>query len=168
MPRRERSDSVSAAIKTHQAVGKFNGFEWGRSGIQPLPDQEGRENAQRFADQIYLARAEEHWQEHDRVLIAQLANYWAEIERLEAELRDADYVIVKEGKNGPIATRHPLLDVVGYLAQRASRIVAQLSINTKTTAEVTRNSANLQRSALNSGTRTLANGQKVNASSLLA
>lgn len=144
MARKQPSNSVNAALAAHQKASTINGFEWGQSGIQPLAEEHDRNVAQGFADQIYMARTEEHWQPHDFILIAQLANYLAEIERCAAQLREADYVVTKEGKSGLIQSRHPLLDVVGYLSQCASRIIAQLSISLKTPAVVVRNNAELQ------------------------
>lgn len=164
--RKPRSDSLQSELAAHARAATSTGFDWGSTNIAPIDDPELAEIAMRVANDIYASRAADDWSYVDMTLISQLANVTVELDRCEQELRACGYLLTKAGKSGLVQVRHPLTDILSYLSGRQAKLITQLSLATKVDKATLQNGASLQRSA--QATRTLPNGQQVNASSLLA
>jgi hypothetical protein len=93
-PKRNRSDSASAAIRAVQAV-----------ALGPLPPPKHvalRDGDRPFWDGIMKSRARDTWTEIDLCTAANLARTQADIERLQKELDATGYVL--GDKINPLAT----------------------------------------------------------------
>lgn len=164
--RKPRSDSLQAELVAHQKVTTLKGFDWASTNIAQIDDIELAEIAMRVANDIYASRAAEDWSYVDLTLISQLANVTVELDRCEQQLRACGYLLEKEGKSGVVQVRHPLTDILSYLSGRQAKLITQLALATKVDKATLQNGASLQRQAQSA--RTLPNGKKISASSLLA
>ena len=93
-PRRNRSDSASAAIRAAQAVAL--------GPLDPPAHVALRSGDRPFWDAIVTARARDTWTAIDLTTAANLARSQADIERLQTDL-DASGYMLPDGKQNPIA-----------------------------------------------------------------
>lgn len=93
-PRRNRSDSASAAVRAAQAVAL--------GPLNPPAHVALREGDRPFWDAIVTSRARDTWTLIDLCTAGNLARTQADIERLQADLDAAGY-IMGDGKLNPVA-----------------------------------------------------------------
>lgn len=117
-PRRNRSDSVSAAIRAVQAVAL---------GPLPPPDHVSlREGDRPFWDCIVKSRARDTWTDIDLVTAANLARTQADIEHLQKQLDTQGY-LTPEGKINPLAV------LVDTLSKRVVNLARALHVHAEAT-----------------------------------
>jgi hypothetical protein len=110
MPRKQRSNSITAAVDAALAV------------LEPPPECPKhlrlRERDIPFWDSILRARARSEWTPDQLVIAAQLARCQADIEE-NAELLDAEgSVIEKAGRNSTIPFANPRVQILEQMARR--------------------------------------------------
>ena len=129
MAKAHKTDSTAGALQAHRDAKGYGVFDWDKSNVDRIEDDEAAEKAQAFADGIWAHRVAYDWGPNDRALIAELSNCQAELNRLNKELRASNYLLEKEGSKGqPILTRHPLMDAQTYLAGRVTAITKMLNV----------------------------------------
>ena len=117
-PKRNRSDSASAAVRAAQAA-----------ALGPLNPPEHvvlREGDRPFWDAIVTARARDTWTAIDLTTAANLARTQADIESLQSELDAAGYVV--EGKAHPAAALVETLTRRSVALSRALHVHAQATV----------------------------------------
>ena len=113
-PKRNRSDSASAAIRAMQAV-----------ALGPLPAPKHvalRPGDKPFWDGIMQSRARDLWTPVDLVTAANLARTQADIERLQKELDEVGYLL----ENGKV---NPLAALVETLSKRVVSLARALLVH---------------------------------------
>lgn len=116
-PRRNRSDSITAAVRAAQAV-----------ALGPLPPPDHvclRDGDRAYWDNIMLARARDTWTQIDLTTAANLARTQADIERLQKDL-DAQGYMTGDKVN-------PLAKLVDTLSRRAMSLARALHVHAEAT-----------------------------------
>lgn len=116
-PRRKRSDSAAAAVAAAQAVAL--------GPIDPPAHVTLRAGDRPFWNAIVTARARDTWTDTDLTSAANLARTQADIEKLQAELDAAGYLV--EGKANPLAA------IVETLTRRVVSLSRVLHVHAQAT-----------------------------------
>lgn len=121
MSRRERSDSIPAAVAAARAT--KDGIRW-PDVVEPLSSPEQQAKALKVFAMIGESRAIQDWRVRpgDIVLAAQLAKITVMCDELTATIEREGWV-VPSPKNPAQSIRNPAIDAVGQLSQR------QLALN---------------------------------------
>ena len=114
-PKRNRSDSASAAVRAAQAA-----------ALGPLNPPEHvalREGDRPFWDAIVTSRARDTWTDTDLTTAANLARSQADIERLQLDV-DREGFTIPSGNGTPIVNpKHKLLETLTRRAVALSRVL---------------------------------------------
>ena len=133
-PKRNRSDSASAAIRAAQAV-----------ALGPLPAPKHvalRPGDKPFWDGIMQSRARDLWTPVDSVTAANLARTQADIERLQKELDEVGYLL----ENGKV---NPLAALVETLSKRVVSLARALLVHSIATVGESKDVGNALRNERN-------------------
>ena len=133
-PKRNRSDSASAAIRAAQAV-----------ALGPLPPPKHvalRLGDKPFWDGIMKSRARDTWTEIDLCTAANLARTQADIERLQKELDEVGYLL----ENGKV---NPLAALVETLSKRVVSLARALLVHSIATVGESKDVGNALRNERN-------------------
>lgn len=128
MPRKLRSDSLTAQVETAQTAMAEIAFEW--PGSWDLPQDEAkRAKVLALCDDVWLGRDPRDWRETDSNIIAEFALVSIDLSETQTVLSECNYLITKEGRGGrEIQTRHPLMDAAQHLTTRRMALARSLAI----------------------------------------
>lgn len=137
MTRKQRTDSVTAAVTAFENAGAFI----------PLPEGvELRDDEERTLwGQFTRARSRDSWRDFDLVILAKVVRLEADIRRYLAQL-DVDGPLI-ENKRGTLI-ENPMFRVVDTLQRQQLALIRSMSLNqTATDARTLNNSAKAEREA---------------------
>lgn len=128
MPRKLRSDSLTAQVETTQTAMAEIAFEW--PGSWDLPeDAEKRAKVLALCDDVWNGRDPRDWRETDGNIIAEFALVSIDLSETQTILSECNYLIEKEGRGGKIIkTRHPLMDAAQHLTTRRMALARSLAL----------------------------------------
>ena len=128
MPRKLRSDSLTAQVETAQTAMAEIAFEW--PGSWDLPQDEAkRAKVLALCDDVWLGRDPRDWRETDSNIIAEFALVSIDLSETQTVLSEYNYLITKEGRGGrEIQTRHPLMDAAQHLTTRRMSLARSLAL----------------------------------------
>lgn len=124
-PRKQRSDSVSAAVNAHSTT--VTSFPFDESGFELPADDEQALAVLQAAENIFGFRRD--WPESCYPQIAHLALVQTDIARLYAVMSAGNFLSKVDGRSGrPKVVKHPLLEPMSFLVSTRDRLLRHLGL----------------------------------------